>query len=82
MENEKTKEKSETKEDKPSFLLWLISLFVIIKIPIIFMLFYIFTHLGLSTDIALVISVILGHFATSFYDELNDEVTLFVLKKR
>ena len=46
------------------------------------MLFYIFTHLGLSTDIALVISVILGHFATSFYDELNDEVTLFVLKKR
>ena len=82
MENEKTKVKSDTEEKKPSFLLWLISLFVIIKIPIMFMLFYIFTHLGLSTDSSLVIAIVLGHFATSFYDELNEEVTLFVLKKR
>jgi hypothetical protein len=76
------KEKKITNDNgKPNFLLWLIGVFIFNKMPFIFSVYYILRSLGLEDiPLAVSLSLVIGHCATSWFDQLNDEVNDYVIK--
>jgi hypothetical protein len=67
--------------NKPSLILWLIGQLLLVKIPVCFMFMAIIYFLGCPWEYAAVIGIVLGHYVTVWYDDLNDEVTLYIDKK-
>jgi|APCry1669189472_1035225.scaffolds.fasta_scaffold05247_4 hypothetical protein len=79
MEKEKKIQKRADADTKPNFLLWLIGIFIFHKIPFIFSVYYILWSLGLEDKSILIPSaIIIGHFATSCFDRLDEEVNDYI----
>lgn len=72
----------QTETQKPSFFLYLMAKFSIAVFPLALLMNVILIKLGMSDDfITLTLATIISYYISEWYEELNNEIFLYLLEK-